>query len=60
MDRNEQKIRIDVCIHRAKAKMYSGLWTLEFAKGYCFGALDATVEDDDLYDELSKLIDEIE
>ena len=50
---------LDYVIERANGHLKNKTWTKEHSKGYCFGYLDAVVEDDDLYDEYSVLIDDL-
>lgn len=57
MEDREHLIEI---IERAKGKVKIGVYTLEYAKAYCFGYIDAVVEHDELYDELANKIDELD
>jgi len=50
---------MDYVIERAKGHVENKTWTKEQAKGYCFGYLDATVDNDNIYDEYSSLIDDL-
>ncbi|WP_143323016.1 hypothetical protein [Clostridium sp. HBUAS56010] len=49
---------IELLIKRFEHKVELKLCSNEYAKGYCFGVIDATIKDNDEYDRLSKIIDE--
>jgi len=51
-------LNIEILIKRFVEKVKLKLCSIEYAKGYCFGVIDATINDSEEYDRLSKLIDE--